>query len=105
MRQLRRESTLLLDPPDLNVLTQTYVRLRELHGAAYDWAPPELAVEQLDGSLPMRQYVRRWIYDWDLRRLYPGHRPEIEVDSVIADFREDKDLTSVEDDWGDRGVD
>lgn len=102
MRQLSRESTLLLDPPDLTVLTQTYVRLRELHAVAYDWTPPELPVEQLDGSLPMRQYVRRWIYEWDLRRLHPGHRPEIEVGRVATDFREDEALTSAENDGVDR---
>jgi hypothetical protein len=40
----------------------------------------------------MRQYVRRWINEWDLLRLYPDYRPTIEVGQLTVDYAEDPDL-------------
>ena len=40
----------------------------------------------------MREYVRRWINEWDLRRLDPTYRPEIQVTSLAIDYSEDPDL-------------
>ena len=34
----------------------------------------------------MRQYVRAWINEWDLRRLDPSYSPEIAVSDVIVDL-------------------
>ena len=40
----------------------------------------------------MREYVRAWINEWDLRRLDPSYQPEIEVEQVTSDYFEDPEL-------------
>jgi hypothetical protein len=40
----------------------------------------------------MRQYVRRWINEWDLKRLYPDHEVHMVVEELKMDYSEDRDL-------------
>jgi hypothetical protein len=91
MRIIDRE-THLLTPPDEVELKQAYTRLRELHGRAFDWQPPDVTGLERLGATRMRQYVRAWINEWDLVRLDPYYRPEIEMVDVLSDYREDSDL-------------
>ena len=44
------------------------------------------------GATRMRQYVRAWINEWDLVRLDPHYRPDIETVDVVSDYREDDAL-------------
>jgi hypothetical protein len=83
-----------LERPDTQVLESTYQALREIHGAAYDWTPPELSREgeSLTLTANMRAFVRRWIYEWDLRRLDPAYRPQIEIQPVRIDYSEEPEL-------------
>lgn len=47
-------------------------RLREAHSDAFGWDAPVLAdCFSPDSSSVMRPYIRRWITEWDLKRLYP----------------------------------
>jgi len=41
----------------------------------------------------MRQYIKSWITEWDLLRLY-GERSEIDIDtgSLTSDYAENSDL-------------
>lgn len=71
MRLIEREE-LTLQPPGEAMLKQTYRRLKEIHGKAYGWDPPELTVSVTATTRRMRSYVRRWVNEWDLKRLYPG---------------------------------
>jgi hypothetical protein len=71
MRLIEREALTLL-PPDESTLTNTYERLKEIHAKAYSWDPPDLPTNVTSISRRMRSYVRRWINEWDLKRLYPG---------------------------------
>ena len=71
MRLIEREA-LTLQPPDDLVLGHTYGRLQEIHGEAYGWDPPEIPWAAASVTRQMRSYVRRWVNEWDLRRLYPG---------------------------------
>jgi hypothetical protein len=71
MRLIEREA-ITLQPPDQSVLRQTYLRLKEIHGEAYGWDPPEIPWAAAAVTRQMRSYVRRWVNEWDLRRLYPG---------------------------------
>lgn len=71
MRLIER-SVVALQPPDAAVLQQTYERLKEVHGKAYSWDPPEIPPLEISLSRRMRSYVRRWVNEWDLKRLYPG---------------------------------
>jgi hypothetical protein len=36
----------------------------------------------------MRQHVKRWITEWDLKRLYSDYQPEIEVGELKQDYSE-----------------
>ncbi|BCB86569.1 BREX system ATP-binding domain-containing protein [Phytohabitans suffuscus] len=91
MRIIDREMHLLTPPDDVE-LKQAYDRLRELHGRAFGWQPPDVAGLERLGATRMRQYVRAWINEWDLLRLDPGFRPETEMVDVPSDYREDPDL-------------
>ena len=91
MRIIDRE-THLLTPPDDVELKHAYNRLRELHGRAFGWQPPDVVGLERLGATRMRQYVRAWINEWDLVRLYPGFRPETEMVDVPSDYRENPDL-------------
>jgi hypothetical protein len=91
MRIIDREMHLLTPPDDVE-LKQAYDRLRELHGRAFGWQPPDVAGLERLGATRMRQYVRAWINEWDLVRLDPGYRPETEMVDVPSDYREDPDL-------------
>ena len=91
MRIIDRE-THLITPPDDTELKQVYARLRELHGQAFGWEPPDVTGLERLGATRMRQYVRAWINEWDLVRLDPGYRPETETFDVPSNYREDPDL-------------
>jgi hypothetical protein len=95
MRAIDQEM-LLLAPPDDAELDRAYVRLRELHGEAFGWDPPEVAGLERLSTTRMRQYVRAWINEWDLVRLDPEFAPQTEVVDNALDgataYREDPDL-------------
>ncbi|MEU4159360.1 BREX system ATP-binding domain-containing protein [Actinoplanes sp. NPDC026670] len=95
MRIIDREMH-LLTPPDDTELKQVYARLRDLHGQAFGWHPPDVTGLERLGANRMRQYVRAWINEWDLVRLDPGYRPETEAVTVTSDYREDPDLERTE---------
>jgi hypothetical protein len=44
----------------------------------------------------MRQYVRAWINEWDLRRIYPTYQPEISVGGLDVDLSTDVDLEGLD---------
>jgi hypothetical protein len=69
---LIERSLVLLQAPDAVTLGRTCERLREIHAAAYSWEPPQLPPIDMSVTRRMRSYVRRWVNEWDLRRLYPG---------------------------------
>lgn len=65
--------------------------LREAHGRAYGWAAPELNVAFRQHQ-PMRLYVRRWINEWDLRRLYGITSLQFTDEDLKPDLTEDDDF-------------
>ncbi|MFN8635230.1 MAG: BREX system ATP-binding domain-containing protein [Chloroflexota bacterium] len=91
MRTIERDRV-ALSPPDLRGLDQLRERLRALHGLAYDWQPPDLDAGERATSTSMRQYVRRWINEWDLLRLYPEYRPAMVAERFELDYSENPDL-------------
>jgi hypothetical protein len=91
MRIIDRETHLLTSPDEIE-LKHAYDRVRELHGAAFDWRPPEVGGLERLGATRMRQYVRAWINEWDMVRLDPGYRPETEIVDLPSDYREDPQL-------------
>lgn len=91
MRVILRNRVDLASPSD-SVLEETYAKLKEIHSAAYDWVAPEIPRERGRSTQSMREYVRAWINEWDLRRLDSSYQPEIEVEHMTSDYSEDPEL-------------
>lgn len=71
MRMIERDA-LSLRPPNRETLEHAYQRLKALHASAYRWEPPEIEIAVTSTTRRMRSYIRRWVNEWDLLRLYPG---------------------------------
>ena len=98
MRCIEREA-LALEAPTEDMLRRTYHKVREVHAKAYDWEPPEVEGAGVALRRAMRSYVRRWINEWDLKRLYPGAEVHTEEQELRVDYSEDQELeTPGEDD-------
>jgi hypothetical protein len=91
MRTIARD-VVRLRGPDQAVLDRTRLQLRDLHARAYGWTPPEVGAGERLSTTRMRQYVRRWINEWDLVRLYPGYTPDIVTNEVQLDYSERPEL-------------
>lgn len=82
-----------LSKPDNAMLKQTYDKIRNIHAIAYNWEPPLVSsAEQQGTTTSMRQYVKGWITEWDLKYIDPEYKPEIEVTELKPDYTEDHDL-------------
>jgi hypothetical protein len=91
--------TRLLSKPDGAELDRIYQRLKQLHGLAYDWEPPDVGqVGRAAGNRRMRQFVRAWIAEWDLRRLDPQYAGRVQVGQLDQDYAEDPSLAGSMDD-------
>jgi hypothetical protein len=66
--------------------------LKSLHADAYGWEPPDVEGLERLPSNRMRQFVRAWINEWDLRRLDPAYVPDIAVEAVAFGYDEDASL-------------
>ncbi len=91
MRTIGRDQ-IKLQPPDRDALDRTYAKLREVHAAAFGWDPPDVEGLERLPSNRMRQYVRAWITEWDLRRVDPSYQPDLDAGEVVMDFTEDDAL-------------
>ena len=92
MRLIER-GVLPLDRPDDETLSTLYERLKAIHSDAYGWTAPEIDHEIGPGGRRIiRSFVRRLITEWDLIRLYPGARPDIEESELTLNTQEDRDL-------------
>jgi hypothetical protein len=95
MRMIAREAVRLRGP-DRAMLERTREDVRALHARAFDWSPPDLGAGELLSTTRIRQYVRRWINEWDLKRLYPDYSPETVVASVAVQYTEEPELEASE---------
>ncbi|HUQ94903.1 MAG TPA: BREX system ATP-binding domain-containing protein [Bryobacteraceae bacterium] len=103
MRLIEREA-LTLRPPGDATLGEAYRRLKEMHAKAYDWSPPDLPAAAATIRKGMRSHIRRWVNDWDLKRLYPGAQlcPEEEQElkqSYLVDTDLERPSEGPEDEW------
>lgn len=100
MRLIDREAVRLREP-EPGTIERTRSQIQEIHARAYDWSPPQLAPEERLTTTLMRQYVRRWINEWDLKRLYPDHEVHMVVEELKMDYSEDREFeTPTADDSG-----
>jgi hypothetical protein len=91
MRLIRRDA-IPLSVPDKIVVEQIYLRIKEIYDAAYQWNPPDIPTPDIIASRRMRSYIRRWINEWDLRRIYPGVQIFIEDEDIHSIYTEDDSL-------------
>jgi len=89
IRIIERDERILSEPNDEDLRT-TYDRLRNIYTVGYSWPAPEIehGIGRV-GRRRMRSYVRRWINEWDLRRLYPDAQPDIEETEFKISYEED----------------
>lgn len=93
------DDAITLAPMSPEQLGKAHDILREAHGRAYGWEAPELEIE-FRRTQPMRLYVRRWINEWDLRRLYGrGSRVRFGGEDLKVNLAEDDDYVGP--DWED----
>jgi hypothetical protein len=90
MRAIQREKE-RLQAPDTKAIRQMCKKVRAIHADAYDWQPPALAVER-SGITSMREYVKRWITEWDLKRLDPSYTVELERTTLTQNYEEETAL-------------
>lgn len=87
MRIIERDKLSLFLPTD-DTLRETYQRIADLYSGAYGVAPVlDTSVTSL--KRPIRSYIRRWINEWDILRLYPGATLDTEVGEQATDYNED----------------
>jgi hypothetical protein len=83
-----------LSPPSSASLKKTYQDVRAIYASAYDWSPTDLPSAKRLTTTRMREYVKGWITEWDLRRLDSEYSPDIEVTELHVHYDEDADLES-----------
>ena len=69
-----------------------------MYATAYGWEPPARSVSRESVGRRMRSYVRRWINEWDLERLYPGEALETVETELHMDYTENSELERVAED-------
>lgn len=91
MRIIQREMVCLKVPDD-TIIEQTYNKIRSVYAQAYGWKPPAALSINLPGSASMRQYVKIWITEWDLKRLDPEGHVDIEITAMKQEYTENPAL-------------
>ncbi len=97
MRLIECERIPLVGPYD-QLIEDIYHKIRTIHGAAYGWEPPQVPTIERLSSTRMREYVKGWITEWDLKRLDPNQKVEIELTEIKQDYSEDVELEGSQDD-------
>lgn len=87
-----REKSIPLKKPDSKAIDEIYKKIRSIHGAAYGWNPLDVSSTEALGTTRLREHIRKWITEWDLKYLDQGYRPDIEVIEVKHDYSENGDL-------------
>ncbi len=94
MEALRRMPDVRLAAPDESALQAAQSRIADLYHDAYQWRPSGVVIgERLVGK-SMRQYIRSWITEWDIERLY-GERTTIEAQTIRTDYTESPELQQI----------
>ena len=94
--QLIETSRTSLDAPYLRMMEDIQEKVRVIHGAAYDWEAPPQGVREYASGMRMREYVKGWITEWDLKRLHPDQSVDLEVTPLRPQFQEDVALETSE---------
>jgi hypothetical protein len=90
MRAIQRDKV-LVEPPTEATIRGIYDKVTAIYSAAYGWNPA-MGYGTPDRTARIRQHIKRWINEWDLKRLYPEYNPEIEVTELRQDYSEMAEL-------------
>lgn len=91
MRVIQREKLALVGPDD-RAIERTHAKVKSIHAQAYSWDPPSVSTVERLATTRMRQFVRGWITEWDLKRFDPKYEPIIETTELGPGYGEDHDL-------------
>jgi len=83
---------IMLHPPSDDSLKLTFRHFRDLYQLAYGYSPRADIETERGLHQAMRSYVRRWISNWDLERLYPTEHLDAEEETLPVDYTEDPEL-------------
>lgn len=78
-----------LRAPGSDELVHAGQRLNEIYREAYGWNPPPTASPERTATRTMRQYIKGWITEWDMRRL-TGKGTRIVTEGITANYAEDE---------------
>jgi hypothetical protein len=78
-------------PPALKDLTACHDKVQRLYSAAYVWPAPPLPPAERMATRTLRQYIKGWITQWDMRRLGAGDVALI-AGSIASNYAEDATL-------------
>ncbi len=90
MRTIQRDKV-PIEPPSEAIIREIFDKLTGVYAKAYGWNPP-MDYGAPDRTARIRQHIKRWINEWDLKRLYPEYKPDIEVTELRQDYSERPDL-------------
>jgi hypothetical protein len=82
-----------LRAPGVEELARAHAKLREIYHAAHGWAPPVAEPPERTATRTMRQYIKGWITEWDMRRL-TGDVTQTVVEEIAANYSEDESLSA-----------
>lgn len=80
-----------LVPHDSRLLREIYGKVRAIYMAAYSWEPP-MNFSEIDTTGSIRQHIKKWINEWDLKRIYPDYVPETEITELKPDLSEQPEI-------------
>lgn len=90
MRIIQRDNVFIERPTEATI-REIYDKVSAMYTRTYGWTPP-MDYQSPDNTEQIRQHVKRWINEWDLKRLDPEYNPEIEVTKLKQDYTEDLNL-------------
>jgi hypothetical protein len=91
MRVIQQDS-IPLRKPNPESIQALYEKSRSIHGVAYGWVPPPKVDAEWLTTTRLREYIRKWITEWDLTYLDKGYRPDIEIEEIKQEYSENGDL-------------
>jgi hypothetical protein len=91
MEELRRMRGVRLAAPDEAALRASQSQIADLYHEACQWRPSAFAIGEQRAGKSMRQYIKSWITEWDIERLY-GERTAIEAEAIRTDYTESAEL-------------
>lgn len=102
MRLIQPERDCIIKAPDNNIIEQTHNKICSVYKQAYNWEPPLSSSIAGLTSTSMREYVKGWITEWDLMRLDPQMKIELEFTNLKQDYTEDRNLEASAEEEGSR---